>query len=187
MDIKIVKEKDTPLLSRKRVTIYAQYKGATPSRPELQGEIAKKLKTKPDLVVLRHIYTRFGQERSKIIVHIYNDTKTMVMLEGQALVDKHKPKGSAEKKQKESKEEKPSEEQPLEEANKTETEEEKEVKVESAEEKSKEDEPKEVKVESAEEKPKEEKAAEGKTKEEKSKESKPAEKPAENTEKSEGK
>ncbi len=89
MEIKIQKEKETPLLSRKRISVMANYSGATPSRSELRKAIASKIKAKEELLVIRHIYTRFGQQKAKVIVHLYSDPITMVRLEGQELVDKH--------------------------------------------------------------------------------------------------
>ncbi len=89
MEIDIVKIAETPLLSRKRVTAWASYTGATPPRPVLRKELAKKAKAKENLVVVRHIYTRFGEQRAKLIAHIYEDEKIMLTLEGKKLVEKH--------------------------------------------------------------------------------------------------
>lgn len=94
MEIEIQKQKETPLLSRKRISALVTYEGSTPSRLELVKGLAAKVKAKPELMVIRHIYPRFGLAKAKVIVHQYNDHKTMVLLEGQALVDKHKEKGS---------------------------------------------------------------------------------------------
>lgn len=97
MEIEITKEKETPLLSRKRVTAFAHYEGSTPSRLKIMKEVAKALKADENLVILRHIYTRFGQHRAKLIIHTYSDEQTMLRLEGAELVAKHRPK--AEKKE----------------------------------------------------------------------------------------
>jgi len=108
MNIEIVKEKETPLLGRKRFTMWADYQGSTPSRVKFCNEIANKLKVSKDLVVIRHIYTRFGEQRSKLLIHIYDDEKTMIELEGKNLVEKHKveeKKAEEKKKPKEKKEE----------------------------------------------------------------------------------
>ena len=104
MNIDIVKEKETPLLGRKRFTMWADYQGSTPSRVKFCNEIANKLKVSKNLVVIRHIYTRFGEQRSKLLIHVYDDEKTMIELEGKNLIDKHKVE---EKKTEEKKKEKP--------------------------------------------------------------------------------
>jgi len=117
MEIEIVKEIETPLLSRKRITAWASFKGPTPSRVEILKEVAKSLKTKEELISIRHIYTRFGYEKVKLIIHVYSDIDTMVRLEGNGLVGKHKPgekkekKPAPEVKKEEGKEDKPAEEE----------------------------------------------------------------------------
>ena len=91
-DFTIVKEKESPLLSRKRVTLSATFTGATPSRLELAQEVAKLTKTKPEHVVVRHIYTRFGKGEAKVICHCYEKVEDMERLEEQHLKIKHKSK-----------------------------------------------------------------------------------------------
>ena len=88
-----VKEIEMPLLTRKRISFELENQGqATPSRNTIKEEIAKKYKTKPELVSIKHIYTRFGLQKAKIIAHIYKDEKTLKYLET--------PKGKKEKKKK---------------------------------------------------------------------------------------
>jgi small subunit ribosomal protein S24e len=70
MKLDIIKERDTPLLSRKRVTISIEYEGATPSRLDLKKEVAKKVGSKEDLTIIKHVYTRFGRQKAKVIAHI---------------------------------------------------------------------------------------------------------------------
>jgi small subunit ribosomal protein S24e len=104
MDIEIIKEKETPLLSRKRVTAWAHSEGVTPSRKKICIELSKHLKVKPELVIVRHIYTRFGVQKAKLIAHVYDDRNVLVKLEGKKLVEKHKieqPKAEESKETKE--------------------------------------------------------------------------------------
>ena len=51
-----LKLRDMKLLSRKRVVLMIENQGPTPSRSELVSDIAKKYKTKPELVVIKHVY-----------------------------------------------------------------------------------------------------------------------------------
>ncbi|MFC1730496.1 30S ribosomal protein S24e [candidate division KSB1 bacterium] len=92
MKLEIKKERDTPLLSRKRVTLMAEYEGATPSRLDVKKEVAKKVSAKENLVIIKHIYTRFGSQKSKIIAHVYSDEAEMKKLENDSLLVKHSPK-----------------------------------------------------------------------------------------------
>ena len=89
MEIEIVKEKETPLVSRKRVTAWINHTGRTPSRVEILSGLSKKLKVDKELISIRHIYTRFGEQRVKLIIHVYNDKDSLVKLEGEGLVKKH--------------------------------------------------------------------------------------------------
>jgi len=82
MDITILKERETPLLARKRVTLEATYDAATPSRADLTKAVAKKVGAEEKLVSVRHIYTRFGKRKARIIAHIYSNEKDLTLLEG---------------------------------------------------------------------------------------------------------
>ncbi len=87
MNIKILKQKESPLLSRKRISVEATFKGATPSKSTLKKELATKLKAKEDLIEIRHVYGKFGEERAKVIAHVYDNEKVM-----KALIHKKKEK-----------------------------------------------------------------------------------------------
>jgi small subunit ribosomal protein S24e len=89
MEIEILKQKKLPLLSRERVTGFAHFEGATPSRLKIRQALAKKINKKEDGVVVRHLYQRFGENKAKIIAHVYNDTAMMQQLEPATLLKKH--------------------------------------------------------------------------------------------------
>ncbi len=77
-----LKEIDMPLLARKRVKFELDHPNtSTPSKTMLKEEIAKKYKTQPELVAIRHVYTRFGLQKARVIAHIYQDEKTLKFLE----------------------------------------------------------------------------------------------------------
>lgn len=100
MDIEIVKQKETPLLSRKRVTAKLVAEAATPSRLVIRNELAKKLKVDPSLVIIKHLYPQFGDRTVKIIVNVYEKREVLEKFEHKKLVAKHQEKqdGSAEAK-----------------------------------------------------------------------------------------
>jgi|SRR3989344_2326737 len=82
MNLKVLKENEFPLLGRKRITIEVEHvSSATPSRAQLKEEIAKKYDAKPETVAIRHIFTKFGMNKSKVITHIYEDEKNLKFLE----------------------------------------------------------------------------------------------------------
>lgn len=102
MDLEILKERDMPLMSRKRFTLFAGFKGPTPTRIQLRDAISKKVKGEPELTVVKHIYNRYGIEKAKVIAHVYSKKEDMLRYEDKVLLDKH-----VEKKKEEKAEEKP--------------------------------------------------------------------------------
>lgn len=92
MDIKILKERDTPLLSRKRLTFEVSFKGATPTRAKLRDAIAANLKVDKELTVVKHIYTRYGIEKAKVMAHVYTDKNDLVKYEEKGVLAKHMKK-----------------------------------------------------------------------------------------------
>lgn len=109
MKLDVQKERDTPLLARTRFTLSAEYSGATPSRRDFLKEVSKKLKSNEKLTVIRHVYSKFGRQKAKIIVHVYDTADAMNKLEGEGLIKKHqappKKEAPAEEKPAEKKEE----------------------------------------------------------------------------------
>lgn len=106
MELKILKQRETPLISRKRMTAEITFDKATPSRGDIVKEIAKKEKVSENLVVVKHIYQRFGQLKAKAICHIYFNKEDLERIEPEYLKKKH---GKKEKKAEEKAEEKPAE------------------------------------------------------------------------------
>ena len=115
MDIEILKEKDMQLLSRKRVSAMIQSEGPTPSRLDLKKQLAKKLNKDPELVILKHIYPKYGKSDVKVIAHVYDNKEELEKFELKKLVEKHKEPEVK-------KEEAPAEEKPAEEEKKKEAE-----------------------------------------------------------------
>ena len=92
MEVTIEKQKETPLLSRKRVTAMVSFEGATPSRMELRKVIAKKTSSDAEKTIVKHVYQHFGTNRARVIVNVYDDRKVLEKLEHPNLVKKHTPK-----------------------------------------------------------------------------------------------
>lgn len=92
MELEIKKERETPLLSRKRFTFEVSYKGATPSRKDIRDKVADKVKANKELTVIRHVYTRYGTEQAKVIAHVYDKKEELDRLEDKKMMKKHAPK-----------------------------------------------------------------------------------------------
>ncbi len=163
MKVEVLKERETPLLSRKRVSLMAEYQGPTPSRMDFLKEVAKIVDSDPSLIIIKHIYTRFGRQKAKIIAHVYSNMDDMKKLEGEYLLKKHVKKEEEKKDQADAAAKDTAAKVEAAEAPTT------EAKVEE-----KKEEPKEAKPEAPAEEKKEEPKAEEKPKEEK-----PAEQPSE--------
>lgn len=64
---------EMPLLNRRRVSLEIEHPtGGTPSKADIRKKVAEFLKVTEELVAVRHIYSRFGEGKSKIIVNVYN-------------------------------------------------------------------------------------------------------------------
>lgn len=91
MSIEIKKEKEIPLLNRKRVTLtYTTTDGKTPARKDMVNPVAQKIGCSADTVAIRHIYTQFGSTSAKIIAHIYKDAETLAKYENKNLLAKQR-------------------------------------------------------------------------------------------------
>jgi len=71
MKLTPLKEVESKLLNRKRIVYEVLSGDKTPSKEELKQNIAAGLKIDQKLIKVRHIYQRFGQRKSKAIIHIY--------------------------------------------------------------------------------------------------------------------
>jgi ribosomal protein S24E len=99
MDLNMQKEREMPLMSRKRYTFSVGFKGSTPSRKDIRNAIATKVKADPELTIVKHIYTRFGAENARVIANVYADKKDMQSYEDKKLIEKHSEKKAEEKKE----------------------------------------------------------------------------------------
>lgn len=104
VQVQISKEKENKLLSRKEITAKAMFEGTTPSRHDIQKEIAKQTKSKEDMTIITNINTSFGSTTATITAHIYDNKDVLMRTERENLIKKHlghKPKeeGEEEKEQ----------------------------------------------------------------------------------------
>lgn len=96
MDMKVLKERETPLLSRKRITFEVNFNGVTPSRIQVRDAVAKKVSADKDLVIIKHVYNRYGIEQAKVIAHVYDKKEDLMRYEEKVLIDKHVEKKAEE-------------------------------------------------------------------------------------------
>jgi ribosomal protein S24E len=89
MELELIKKKEFPLLSRTRYSFWFNGTGATPARVALKDEVAKAIKSKPELTVIKHVYAQFGQNKAKIIAHVYESKEKLAVFENEKLIAKH--------------------------------------------------------------------------------------------------
>lgn len=73
MEIKITEKRENGLLNRTEVSGSVSFDGPTPSNTDLAAEIAKQLKTDVSLVVMKHIYIKFGHQAGEFFTLVYKD------------------------------------------------------------------------------------------------------------------
>ena len=80
MELEINKKILNPLLSRIEIegTIFSEN---TPSYEEAKKELADNLGANPELIVIRHIYQKYGQFKSSINAFIYDNNESMKKFE----------------------------------------------------------------------------------------------------------
>jgi small subunit ribosomal protein S24e len=89
MKLEVKETNEVPLLSRTRVTLSADFQGPTPAREELRKVISKQLGKEEKLIIIKHIYTKFGQPGAKIIANVYKNEDELKGFEEKAMIKKH--------------------------------------------------------------------------------------------------
>ena len=97
MKINILNEENKPLLSRTEINAEIEFEGSTPSKEEVKKEIAKQKKKNEELVVVKNIYNKFGLNKAKSLIYIYEQKKDMEMIEPKQRKKKEKKKKEAKK------------------------------------------------------------------------------------------
>ena len=73
MKVSIQEKNDNPLLNRLEVSGSLEFEAATPSNVKLAETLAKELNKNVELVIVKHIYTKFGHKTATFNALIYND------------------------------------------------------------------------------------------------------------------
>lgn len=75
MQVKIIKDEKSPLLLRKEIKAEITFDKATPSNAELAKYIASQLKVDEKLVVVKNIFTRFGETVADSLIYVYDSAE----------------------------------------------------------------------------------------------------------------
>ena len=91
-------ERDSQLLQRKRIAFEIPHENKpTPKKEEIKKQIASELNIDENLIVIKHIYTNYGEHKSKAIVNVYKDMNILKKLDAKKV---KKVNENAEKKEK---------------------------------------------------------------------------------------
>ncbi|MCK5474065.1 MAG: hypothetical protein KAI53_01550 [Candidatus Aenigmarchaeota archaeon] len=146
MEIDITNDRKNPLMERRDIQFFISHEGITPSKKELEKEIAEKLKAKETHVVVTHVYQGAGRWDVKGIAKVYDkaikEAKKEEAPKAEESTSESKPEESKDAPKEKASDSKPVEEEKKEEPE-TKAEEPKEVKKENPAEKTAEDKPKE--------------------------------------------
>ena|SRR3989338_3414767 len=110
MELKIIKEKESPLLSRKEITANVAFSNATPSEKEVRKLLAGQLKADEKLVVVKKISGQFGNRKAKALAFYYMSEEEMKRIEPQKKESKDTKKAESGEEKKETPAEKAKEE-----------------------------------------------------------------------------
>lgn len=89
MNLKVIQEKENVLLSRKEFVASINFDGTTPSRKEVQKELAKATKSKENMTIIKKIDTEYGSSFAKVTAFVYSNEVVMQKLERKNLIEKH--------------------------------------------------------------------------------------------------
>ena len=70
MELKGLEQNENPLFKRKAITATV-FSEITPSKKEIKDQIAKKISSKPELIIVEGIHGRFGSKEFKITANVY--------------------------------------------------------------------------------------------------------------------
>ena len=117
--MRVLKEEKNPLLSRTSLILEEDHiSSKTISNEDAAKKIAALLKTKLELVKVKHIYSKYGIGKSKIIANVYTSLDKLKAVE--EIKKKEKKKVKKEQPKEAPKKEEPKKEEVKEDAKKTE-------------------------------------------------------------------
>ncbi|UCE13617.1 MAG: 30S ribosomal protein S24e [Candidatus Heimdallarchaeota archaeon] len=82
METTIIEEKYNPLIGRKEVNVLLTHLGeVTPTREAVRSRIAALLNMEVDCVVIQSIHGHFGEPKSRVTVHCYDNSNDVHVYE----------------------------------------------------------------------------------------------------------
>ena len=99
MNINNIEKVENPSLSRVEITADITYDGATPKASDVRAGIAQKVSGKEELIVVKHIYSRFGERSARVLAYMYSDEALLKAIEPKTGKKPEEAKAEPEKKE----------------------------------------------------------------------------------------
>lgn len=93
MEIKIVSDKENPLLKRREIHFRVKHgqTGSTPPRLQVRNAIASALKVKIDFVFVKKMKTKTGKHIAVGLANIYDSTDQAKLVEPEYIMKRNEP------------------------------------------------------------------------------------------------
>jgi small subunit ribosomal protein S24e len=93
MEIKIISEKENPLLKRKEVNFQVEHSqtGNTPPRLEVRKAVATALKKNADLVFVKKMETKTGTRTAVGLANVYDSVEQAKLIEPEYIIKRNVP------------------------------------------------------------------------------------------------
>lgn len=93
MDVKIISEKENPLLKRREVSFQVEHNqtGSTPPRLQVRKAVASALKTDLDLVFIKKLETKTGTHTAVGSANVYDSVEQARLVEPEYIVKRNVP------------------------------------------------------------------------------------------------
>jgi small subunit ribosomal protein S24e len=92
MEIKVLEEKNNPLLQRREIQFNVSHNLGTPSREEIKGKLAAYLNSKPELVIIERMKSDFGRRETKGYAKIYESMDRLKSVETEHIIKRNEKK-----------------------------------------------------------------------------------------------
>ena len=97
MEIKVLEEKNNPLLQRREVHFSVSQNLGTPSRQEIKNKLAAYLNSKPELVIIERMKQEFGKRETTGYAKIYETVDRLKNVETEHIIQRNEKKPAPKK------------------------------------------------------------------------------------------
>lgn len=108
MELKVLSQEKS-VLPRKEISAVVEFEKITPARKNIKKELAKQIKGKEDLLIIKKVYGEYGERKAKITAYLYDTNEALESIEYAKVIEKNKT--SEEKPKEEAKGETPAKEE----------------------------------------------------------------------------